>query len=211
MASSVARAMWALVVPRVMPVMRARASGFQWGGAQAGEGRNQNHALARGDARSQAFDLAALFDDAQAVAQPLHGRSGDEGAAFQGVGRFVAQLPGDGGQQAALAGDGFVAGVHEQEGARAVGAFGVAGGEAGLAEEGRLLVAGHAANRDAVGQDAQGLGVAVNLAIRGDARQDTARNAENLQQFLVPLQGVDVEEQGARGVGDIRDVRGAAG
>jgi hypothetical protein len=44
------------------------------------------------------------------------------------------------------------AGIHDDKGAGAVGALGIAGGETGLAEQRRLLVAGDAGDRNAVGQ-----------------------------------------------------------
>jgi len=99
----------------------------------------------------------------------------------------------------------FVAGVHQQEAAGAVGVLGLAGFHAHLAEQRRLLVTGDTADGDAA------LGAAVDLRRGLHFRQHFARNVEDLQHLRIPLQGVDVEEHGARGVGVIGDVGFAAG
>ncbi len=75
----------------------------------------------------------------------------------------VADLPGDGGQQAALARNRRSAGIDKQKSAGAVGAFPLAAVEAGLAEQGRLLVAGHAGNRDAVRQKIEAVGLGIDF------------------------------------------------
>ena len=85
----------------------------------------------------------------EAVAQPLDQRAGDRDRALEHVGRLVvAELVADRGQQAVGADD-LLAGVDEQERAGAVGVLGVAGLEAGLAEQRRLLVAEDARQRAA--------------------------------------------------------------
>ena len=43
--------------------------------------------------------LFGSFDNAQPVAQPLHGGPGDKDRAFKGVGGFAVELVGDGGEQ----------------------------------------------------------------------------------------------------------------
>src|SRR3546814_7828263 len=54
---------------------------FPVGGAQAGKGRHQHDSAGVGNALRQGFDLAALFERTQAVAHPLHHRTGHEHAA----------------------------------------------------------------------------------------------------------------------------------
>ena len=86
----------------------------------------------------------------EVVAQPLHQRAGDGDGAFEAVhGRLAADLVAQSGQQAVLRLDGLGAGVHQHEAAGAIGVLGFARAEAGLAEEGRLLVAQVAGDRDA--------------------------------------------------------------
>jgi hypothetical protein len=174
--------------------------------AEAGEGGDDGHAAAVGDGARQGFDFSRGFDDAQAVAQPLHGRAGDEDAAFEGVlQRLVAELPGDRGQQAVRRADRRAAGVHHHERAGAVRVLGLPRARAALAEERGLLIAGDAHDRNAVG----GLG---EEAARGShLGQDAARHAEELQQLVIPRGAMDVEKHGARGVGDVGDVCFSAG
>ena len=98
--------------------------------------------------------------------------------------------------------DGPAAGVHQQEAAGAVGVLGHAGREAGLAEQGALLVAGDAADQH---RRAQQRGAA--LAVMGAGRQDPghqrSRDVQQRQQLGVPLVAMHVEQHGARGVGDV--------
>ena len=69
--------------------------------AEAGEGRDDEHAAGVGHGGGQRGDLLGPLDDAEPVAQPLHGRAGDEDGALEGVGPgAVGQRPGDGGEQA---------------------------------------------------------------------------------------------------------------
>ena len=67
--------------------------------AQAGERGNQVHAAGIGEAGRKGLRLRGVLDHSQPVAKPLHGGAGDEDRAFQGVGRFARETPGDGGQQ----------------------------------------------------------------------------------------------------------------
>ncbi|MCY1401922.1 hypothetical protein D9M71_170490 [compost metagenome] len=94
----------------------------------------------------------------------------------------------------------LVARVHQQEAAGAVGILGLARLNAHLAEQCRLLVAGDTGNGNAA------LGVAVHFRRWAHLRQHLPRDAQDLQQLVVPLQAVDVEHQRARSVGVVGDV-----
>src|SRR5476649_444016 len=173
--------------------------------AQAGEGRDQVYAVAVFDLAGEVFGVGCIGDDLQLVTQPLYGGTTVEYRAFQGVGHFAAGAASDGGEHAVLGFDGLVAGVHQQEAAGAVSVLGLTRFYAHLAEQGRLLVTGDAADGDTA------FGTAVDFRRRFDLRQHFARHVENLQHLRIPLQGVDVEEHGARGVGVIGNVGFAAG
>jgi hypothetical protein len=79
--------------------------------------------------------------------------------------------------------------------------------QARLTVEGSLLVAGDAADRDAV-EPGQGVAArASQLADRRpDLRQRRARDAEQVQQLVVPVAGAQVVEHRARGVRGLGDV-----
>ncbi len=81
------------------------------------------------------------------------------------------------------------------------------GGEAALAEQGGLLVAGHAGDGDA---HALYVGVAVNLAGGAHLGQHGPGNVQGGEEGVVPVQGMDVKEHGAGGVGDVGGVDGPA-
>ena len=150
------------------------------------------------------------MDDAQAVAQPLHHAAAHENGTFQGVVYGVANLPCHGGEQVVLGQDGFFARVHEQEAAGTVGVFNRTGRGAHLAEQGRLLVSGDTGNVNLVREDG-GLGVTVYFGRGAYARHHGGGDVQQLQQFLVPLQRVNVEQHGAGGVGHVGDMDFAAG
>src|SRR5207248_3079681 len=101
---------------------------------------------------------------AETVAKPLHRGAGHERAALDRVPDAATDVPRDRREEAAVARTRLVAGIGEQEAARAVRVLRLAGGEARLAEQRRLLIAGEARDRDgraevrriALGDDAAG-------------------------------------------------------
>ena len=78
---------------------RAARVGLPVGRAEADEGRHQIDVLRRIGRGGERAALRRRGDDAQAVAQPLHRRAGDEDGALQGVGALAVELIGDRGQQ----------------------------------------------------------------------------------------------------------------
>ena len=71
---------------------RAAGLGLPVGGAQAGQGGDEQDARVRVGVEAEAVDLGGGADGLQAVAEPLHGRPRDEDAPLQGVlRRAVAQ------------------------------------------------------------------------------------------------------------------------
>ena len=165
-------------------------------GRQSRQRGHEVDASGVGNRRRQRLHLRRGADDPQPVAQPLHHRSADEDAPFEGVVDLVADLPGDGRQQVVFRGDGLFAAVHQQEAARAVGVFHRSRLDAHLSEQGRLLVAGDTRDGDFVGED-RGFRRSVNLARRAHLGHHRRRNVEQLQQLLVPLQRADVEQHRA--------------
>ena len=103
---------------------------------------------------------------------------------------------------------GFIAGVHENEAAGAVGAFRHARRETSLAEERSLLIASDPRDRDL---GAEQRGGCANAAGIDHAREQHARDPPQRQQLLVPTAGADVVEHRTRRVGRIRGVHVAAG
>ena len=101
-------------------------------------------------------------------------------------------------------------GIHEQEAAGAVRVLRAARREAALPEEGRLLVARDAADRDARG-DAAERGAAEVAGRRTDVGQHGRRNAEQLEQRFVPPSLMDVVEHRAGRVRPIGRVDRTAG
>ena len=158
------------------------------------------------DGAGQRLDLRGGLDQPEVVPEPLHQRAGHRDRALQRVHRGLpAQLVRHRGEQAVLRGDRTGAGVQQQEAPGAVGALGLAGGEAGLAEQRGLLVAQRGRDRHPGQRPAPG---PVGRQRRPDLRQHRRRQVEELQR-PVPGQGVDVHQQGPAGVGHLGDVRAA--
>ena len=183
--------------------------------AQAGERRDDVDAPVVGDACRERLNLDRRAEEAHLVAQPLHDRPGDEHAAFEGVLFFrvariacAPQLGSSGGQQAILRSHQLVAGVQQHEATGAVGVLRHSGAVAALAEERRLLVAGDSGYGDRRAEQF-GRGHTERVRRRIHIGQDRARHAQDLEQLVVPVAGADVEQQRARGVRRIGDVRAA--
>ncbi len=123
---------------------------------------------------------------------------------------MAADAPADRGQHAMPRLDRRVARVHQQETARAVGILGHAGRKAGLAEGGRLLVAGHRGDGHGAAKPLVAR-LAVDLARPAHLRQHGPGHPQDPQQFVVPIQGVDIVEQRAAGVAVVGRVDTAAG
>ncbi len=189
---------------------RAAGVGIPVRGAEAGKGGDDGDAAGVGNAAGEGFDFGGGFDDSEAVAEPLDEGAGDEDAAFEGVFGFWADFPGDGGDESVLGEDGFFAGVHEDEAAGAVGVFGESGSAAGLAEKGGVLVAGDSGYGNAgefgrVGNFGKG------FAAGTDFGENGAGDLEGGEEFVVPIAGFEIEEEGAGGVGGVGEVGAAAG
>ena len=137
------------------------------GRAQTGEGGHHHHAAGVGHAFSQRLHLGAALDGIQPITQPLHHGPADKHAAFNGELGLRGCLRCTGGEQAVVRGLKVLARVHQHEATGAVGVFGHAGLEAGLAEQGALLVARHAADGDGMAQQ-----VGADLAEVGAGRVD---------------------------------------
>ena len=177
--------------------------------AHADKGRNQGDAMAVGNPARQAVGVGGVDDDAEAVAQPRDGCTGDEDRAFQRIGDLAAEPVGGRGQQPVGGGDRGLARVEQEKAAGAVGRLGHAGCEAGLADERGLLVADHPADGQ-LAAEMLGRGHAEEGAGVADLREEGHGHAEQPAEIFVPSLPVDVEQQCAGGVGGVRGVDPAA-
>src|SRR5947209_11952877 len=154
----------------------------------------------------QGFNLWAALDQAQIVAYPLHQRSGDGNASFKSVmWRLCSQPVGDGSEQSTGGLDRTFSSVHQKKATRPIRVLGLSRIEAGLAYQRGLLIPQN--SRDCDSARSTAFHYPINLGARADARQHRFRNAECVQQFLVPGQSIEVHELGAAGVGDVGNVQ----
>src|SRR6478672_2099100 len=165
------------------PADEAAGVGLPPGRPEPGQRRHEVDAVGRLDAAGELLALGCARDDAEPVAQPLHGRAAHEDSAFQRVAVGRSGL-----QKAVRRRTGVVARVDEHERAGAVGGLPFAGGVAPLSVERRLLVAGDPADRH---RPSEQLTLADRLGGADDARQHVARDAEELEQLVVPVQRLE--------------------
>jgi len=152
--------------------------------------------------------LGRRLDEAEAIAQPLDRGPRDGDGPLQRIGAgAIVQAIGHRGEQPAVGGHDLGAGVHQQEGAGAIGVLGLPGEKAGLAHQGALLVAQAAAHGNGVAKELGGR-AAVGAAIAGgtDLGQHLPRDAQDAEQLLIPLARGDVHQERARGVSHVRHV-----
>ena len=181
------------------------------GSTEAGERRDADHAAGVGNPAGGRLGLGGRSQQAHFVAQPLHRCAADEDAPLQGVVHAVGKLPGDGGQQAVLRLRRAITGLHQEEAAGAIGGLGRAGTEACLPEERRLLVPGNARDRHSRRYWADRAGPRPHTGGREHLWQYRCGYVERRQQLIVPRQAMEIEEQGARGVGGVGGVEPPAG
>ncbi len=166
------------------------------------------------DRGGQRPDLGRVADQPQPVPQPLDGGPGDEDGPLVGVGGGLvgAQRPPHRGQQPVDRGRAPVAHVHQHEAAGAVGVLGHPGGETGLSEQGRLLVAGDPADRDPGSQSRRPEGCGAEPpARRTDLGQGRHRHPQQLGQLSRPAQVLQIEQHRAGGVRRLGGVHRPAG
>ena len=180
-------------------------------GAQTGKGRHQIDVAGIANTGRKPFNLVRRAEQLQAVAQPLNGGARHENRTLQCItGLALGAHPGHRAEQLVLTGNGRGSGVHEHEAARAIGVFGHARFETRLAKRGSLLI-----TRDTGDFNRRAKKAADSLRDHPAAGyhlwQHRRRDAKQAQQFGVPLQGVNVEQQGARCIAGVGDMAGPAG
>ena len=127
---------------RDSPTIAPRASERQYGANSPGECGHEVHAAVVLDLAGQRLALRRAADDAQLVAQPLHGRTGDGDRTLKCVNGFgVTELIAHRGQQPVLRPHDLLTGVEQQEIACAISVLGLAGVQTHLPDHRGLLVA----------------------------------------------------------------------
>ncbi len=181
------------------------------GRAKAGKRRHQIDAVAVRHLGGEVLRIQRFVEHLQFVTQPLHGGAAIEDGAFQRVIHFATRAAGDGGEQAMFGLHRLGPGVHQQEAAGAVGVLRLPGLDAHLAEQRGLLIPGDAGDGNAGALARADVGVPVDLRGGTHFRQHLARDIQRFEHHRIPVQLVNVEQHGARGVGVVGDVGLALG
>ena len=170
-------------------------------------GYNIDAAVVR-NLRGIKFAVGGLLDQAELVTDPLDHRAADKDAALHGVADFSVQSRRDGGDQAMVAQTEIPTGVHQHKTTGTVGVFGFARLEAGLPEQGGLLISGAARDRDA---DAGKLGIAVNFTAAAHFGKHLHGDVQCVADGFVPAKFPDIEQHGAGSIGIVGYVHLATG
>ena len=200
------------VVPRVMPRIVPRACGSQCGApSPVRAGTNTTPSVS-----STVAAIASVSAADPTICRPS--RSHCTAAPVTKIAPSVAYTSSSSGrapcgrrEQPGVGADDRAAGVGEDERARAVGALRVALVEAGLAEQGGLLVAGDAGDGELEVEERLRVGGREVAPVRDQLGERVARDAEQRAQLVGPVATLEVEQQRAARVGDVGDVPGAAG
>ena len=191
-------------MPRVIPLIRPRASRVPVRRAEAGERRHEVDAVRRVDRARELLALGGVGEDAEPVAQPLDRGAAREDRSLERVAAGRGDRLEQPGRRRATLG----AGVRQHEAARAVGRLRLAAVEAAVAEERRLLVAGDPGDRQ---RDAEQLRLADDLGRAHEPRQQRPVDAEQVEQLVVPVERVEVEQHRPGRVRQVGGVDAAAG
>src|SRR5205823_8752275 len=160
--------------------------------------------------RRESLRLGGRGNDAEAIAQPLHGRAGDEGASLERVADAVPGVPGDGREETTARGGGALAGVREEEAAGPICVLRLTCGEAGLSEERGLLVSGDPGDRYP-SAEVHWIGFRDDAAGRHRHRHHRGRDAEQPEQIGIPRSAMDIEHKRSRCVRYVGREDSAAG
>lgn len=170
------------------------------------EGCHKDHAAIVRDSGRQGIDLVRLADNAHAVAEPLDRRARDCNGSLERIGsRFALELVSDRGQEAVVGGDDLLARVEQHKASGSVGVLGLTGLEAMLPHERGVLIA--QTSRDGHVLDLAELFVVDSAKECGrglDLGQDLLVESKEVEALVAPLQGLDVHQHRATGVGHIR-------
>ena len=177
---------------------------------QAYKGRNHIAAVGIGHRFRHSFGFGSIANKAQLITQPLDSSAGNENRAFQRILYLAVYTPSDSCNKTVFAVNRLFAGIHQHKAARAIGIFCFAGYKAGLSEKCALLIACSAGDRNRCLKQL-GIGRTVYTAGRLNLRQHLARNAQNSQDFVIPLQSMNIKHQCTRSIGIIRNMNLTAG
>lgn len=179
-------------------------------GTKTCEGRHQIDLLIATELCRYGTGLRNILEETQPVAQPFERGTGGEDRTLDCVDGAPARPVRHGGQRPFCRRHCLLAGVEQEKTSRAVSRFGHAGVEAGLADQGGMLVARHARDRNRLIENT-GRGDAIQKAVVVNLGKKSLGYIEHFQKIAVPTLAVDVVEHGSRGVGCVGRMHRAPG
>ena len=174
--------------------------------------KSRNHVAAVGIRYRFCHSLGfgSIANQSQLITQPLDSSAGNENRTLQRIFYLAVHTPGDSCNKTVFAVYRLFAGIHQHKTARTVGIFCFSGCKAGLSEQRTLLIACSAGDRNRCLKQL-GIGRTVYTAGGLNLRQHLARNAQNSQDFVIPLQSMNIKHQCTGSIGIIRNMNLTAG
>ena len=170
------------------------------GCAKSCKGRNDVHSVGVGHFFGVSFRFGCRLDHAHFITQPLIDCTADEYASFQYVlGFLIGKACRQGRNKTVFTLYSRVTCVHQQETTCTVGVLDVTLVYAQMSEQCRLLISYHTANGDG-SSDKCFISASVVVTAGVYLRQHTTWYVKQFQQFVVPIQCVDVEQHCTAGV-----------
>ncbi len=177
---------------------------------QAYKSRNHVATVGIGYRFRHSLGFGGIANQAQLITQPLDSSAGNENRAFECIFYLAVYTPGNSCNKTVFAVYRLFTGIHQHKTARTIGIFCFAGCKAGLSEQRTLLIACSAGDRNRCLKQL-GIGRTVYAAGRLNLRQHLARNAQNRQDFVIPLQSMNIKHQCTGSIGIIRNMNLTAG
>ena len=177
---------------------------------QSDKSRNHIAAVGIGHRFRHSLGFGSIANQSQLITQPLDSSTGNENGAFKRIFHLAVHAPGDSCNKTVFAVNRLFAGIHQHKAARAIGIFCFAGCKAGLSEQRTLLITCSAGDRNRCLKQL-GIGGAVYATGGLNLRQHLARNAQNSQDFVIPLQSMNIKHQCTGSIGIIRNMNLTAG
>src|SRR5258708_3526949 len=169
---------------------------------QAEKGRYKVDAAVIRNRTCQRLNITTVFDDTEAVTQPLDCSASDEDAAFQAIDGLSSYTPADGSKETILRGNTFGTRVHEHKIARAEGVFRHTYFITCLSKSSSLLVTCIASHFNGPTEELR-IGLSKHPTGRHHSREHGTRHPQFVEDNIVPITFIDVVHEGTRSIGGI--------
>ena len=163
---------------------------------ESGKRRHQIHAIAVRNTLSERFNFCGMANNAEAITKPLHDSTTNKDTAFQCIMNLISDLPCDGSNEIVTRFDGLCTCIHYQKTTCPIGILDHSRFDTHLTKQGRMLITSNARQGNFRSEQSR-FSFAVNFRTRANFWQHTTWYFQYIQEFLIPLQGMNIEQHRA--------------